>query len=505
MTANYYAPTITLNGHTLDTTRRVEGASVLSGLAIEWGASENDWIAENPGSVLTLQLLDPEGALLPLVGGMGGDRIEISRNPEGVLWRGELQDAEAEQIEIERAHDPSATRRVWLVTLTASDPLATTASDRRHGPPPQANAPGPKDSTHWGPCGYNERVIDLQNRTPVGITTEVHPSFPPGDMWVPGGTPLAPVAGYTKPQNMALLGVIHRTMRITHLLSRPYYYAGEDRIQQTTPRPVDKYPVHGGEEPAVDPGPYHLRVTGEDGVLDVTPTGSAGLKKLSGGDLSTDRVRVVASPLTRITNIERVGRIEKIETDPKGGQKLNYEDYAQTISTGMKDREVTTASFETDLSAAHWSIDNSWWHQREFWRKIFTRVGPGILEYRLPVTATRLADADLELARPEPPTLAYRQVGQPILRQYRHFKTCYLVGSLTNLIPNAGPFAIVGGQLVYDAQRGWLHQLETAPMPEPDSITTAPGITLGQITTPATLGNANPSLMLADLARATAA
>lgn len=505
MTGNYYAPTITLNGRALDTTARVEGVSVLSGLAIEWGVGENDWIAENPGSTLTMELIDPEGELLKFVGGPGGDRIEIHRAPDGVLWRGELQDAEAVLDEIQRVHDPSTTRRVWRVTLTASDPLATTAADRRHGPPPQANAPGPKNSTHWGPCGFNERVIDILNRSPADVTTEVHPAYLPGDIWIPGGSALAPIAGYVKTQNMSLLGVIHRTMRTTHLVARPYYYASEDRIQQTTPRPVDKYPVHGGEVPAVDLGPYHLTITGAGGVLDLTPTGSAGFKRISGGDLSTDRVRVVASPLTRITNVERVGRIEKIETDAKGGQKLEYEDYAQTASTGMKDREVTTASFEVDLSAAHWNVDSSWWHQREFWRKIFTRVGPGVIEYRLPVTATPAADADLELARPEPPSLAYRQVGMPIFRHHRHYKTCYLVGSLTNLIPNAGPFAIVGGQLVYDADRGWIHTIETAPMPEPDSITNAPALTLGQITTDATLGNANPSLMVADLARATAA
>lgn len=496
MTTNYYAPQVRLDGHLLNTTATIAGVTVLGGLEIEWGAQ--NWLEDITPSTLTIQMLDPAGELLPLVGSAGGNPIEVRREPDGIVFTGELQDAEAELVKLAQPHDHRQAMYVWLVTMTATDPLGLAASDRKHGPAPLPTAPGPKTSTHWGPTSAQQRWLDLQARMPgdVPLLRRGPSLFPVSDVWIPGTKPLAPMAGYEKQQNVSVLSVLHRTMRAEHILSRPYYMHSVGEVHQ----------VEAGPAAPANPNfptPLKIMLTDDDGVLDVGASGTPGLEVLSGRDIApADTIRVIADPAHRITHIERVGRVEKEEDDPQGGKRLVYEEYSQTISTGVKDREVCTASFENDLSAAWWDRDASTWHHREFFQGIFTRTGPGDLSYRLPITDAP-TNPNLELLRPEPPT--YYRTNYITINplEERVHKSYYLTHSLTNLLPNCRAFSVIGGRLGYTTDRGWEHELHTAPTQEAPEIA-AGTVTLGSITSTAKIGDAADMLRIADLERITA-
>ncbi len=458
---DYYQPTITLNGTPLAAGGPVEGLAVLSGLSMEWGAT--DWLGDTEPGKLTLTLLDPDGKLLRLVGSSGDDVIQVHR-ADGLVWSGWFEDATAELRKLPRAHGPG-TRYVWEVTVTATDVLGKMNAHRKHGP-------GGYTGWHWGPSTQSARFADLADVAGVPIRTSHHLYTPDSDMLM---------APYEKKANVSALTVLRRSCRASNTLSRPYMLYRDNEIVQL----------------GIEAETVGIRLEAPGGVIDAAPVDPAVLTVLDGGDYSIDgRVRIEADPATRITRVERVGR-KLTDNYPK----LTYEDDTQQQSTGVKLTETATASFETDRNANFWNTtsDPSDWSRASFFAAIFQRLAPGTLNYRVRPTDAPTPGIRLEHLRPEPVIKHYPNPAAPAFGRWGHAHY-YLLHSLTSLVPNAHGFAIVGGTLRYDADRGWTHQMRTAPTG--DTIP-ASAVTLGDLTLTAEIGDAATGLRLADLERIT--
>lgn len=478
---DYYMPTLTLNGEPLDTTARVEGVSVLSGLVFDWGAP--DWFADLDGGTLTVSMLDPDGVLLALVGGLGGDALEVGR-ADGTLWKGTVQDATALLVEIPRAHDPSESRYVWRVTVRAVDLLGELKANRKHGPGYSAADLATDQNRHWGPHHIATRRTEIAARcpapilwaTPQPVLIRTNPAPAPAQ-------PIPQLTGYEKNANVSLLTVIHDTMRADQLLSRPYYQHSQGRIVQAG-------------EPTAD---NLIRLEATAGVAD-TAAASPNITLLSGGKLMPDggTVSVAADPASRITTVEHNGA----EYPVSGG---GYVARNAQRATGAKANDTATATFDMQLDAFYWTppagadISTGERFKLSFLYAIYSRVAPGRISYRQPVTEAANPDAMLELLRPEPVT-RYRSRPRTGGGTYEWYELAayFLTHSLTNLAPTAHGFAITGGTLSYTAERGWEHQFMTAPIP--DLI--EPGrVKLGGLTLTAKIGDTAPGLRLADLER----
>lgn len=487
---DYYAPTVTLDGKLLNTTREINGVTVLSGLEMKWGCE--DWLSEVEPGKLTLRLLDPDGGLLSMVGSTNAQPITVSR-VDGTVWSGIVEDAEAALIELTHPRI-QVSWHVWEVTLTAVDELGRLGADRKHGPPANPISAAPKNQTHWGPDSMTGRRRALNDRSMVPILFTLPSGFGNEEnSWSIDGK-FAPLAGYGKQQNISVLSVLRRTMRANQSLARPYYLHSQGVIVEALPPSLNS-----------DTG---VTCTYVGGVIDLAQYGDSDVSAvalLDAGKFMIDgEIHLFADPASRITTVARTGRRERIEPDAKGQPTLSYEDETQQITTGAKQLETCTASYDTDLSPEWWDTIAPMmsWARPEWWRDVHQKTGPGILTYQQDVTDTASLDTNLALLRPEPALKLFEKF-DPSHPAYSRFHTLYgfnLARSLTNLMPSCRDFAILGGTLTYDARTGWQHDLTTAPTGKP-GVTPRP--TLGDVTNPAQIGDARPGIRLADLARIT--
>lgn len=445
--ANYYQPHIYIDGAKLIEAAPADGLAAVADFTITWGAK--DWFSNVEPARLDLTLLDPYGELIALA---KQQRIEVRRDPSNELvFLGSIDDVESAYGE---TTDPRTGERrtMWRHKIRAYDPLAALARDRRRGPEYLARDIAPY-RLHWGPCYMTERKMDFERRSPVPVAWE--PSLL--DQY-DGVTPILifPVSAYERQQVVSLLTVLRNTARITDPFNRPYYFPSEEQIRFVKPG---------------DPSSGLTNIEAGPGILMSTKVDDGRHVLLSGFDIAAaDGVKASTALREQVTRLELTTRATKPTTFVSTDTSRYMENVEESIAIDAVPRagQQMTVQYESDFSAAFWyTAAEVRAGQSAFlaMHYIHGSASLGPLKYRFDKHAAAPPWA-LPLLSPAPPL----HNGAPIVY--------HLVNSLTNWIPNARPFSVLGGVLRYTHRYGW--EIEMHPSP----VGTADGRpTLGDIKT----------------------
>lgn len=469
-TPDPYQPHVLLGNRILSAGRGTRSLAPLARLSIKWGTT--DWYSNVDPAELTLTLIDPIGEFLDLTADESLPiqvvRDDPTKGPLSVVvFDGRVETATAELTTIQNA-DTGEPEDVWLVTVSAFDPLNQLAQNRKHGP--RYGAPAPSDSGedwHFGPCRMKNRKADLNARRPATIDWEPT-AFDQFDEASP--ILIMPVPGYQTNQNVSGLTVLRQTARISNPLNRPYYDPARNLIDfisppaEASPRKLD----HGKLTANNEKRTYML-----DGAL--VPARN-GIKVSSEATEQVTRLELAQRSNIDITN----GQSRRRETDER----------STPYNAVTKNAPEMTVSLATDFGSGY-DLPLAW--NAHIWALISGTYGmqsPGPLEWSLRRTAKRAPDELDRLTawflQPFPPHAD--DIDRPMVFQ--------LMNSLTNWPQGTGPFAFVGGVIEYGTG-GWTAILNPAAVPITGASRSL--VTLGDITSTATLSAASPNRLVADL------
>lgn len=173
-------PVVRLDGQTLSGDWSRAAPTVLAGLELDWGrASHYD---DADPAQLALSLIDPDGELAGT--DLTGQTIEVVRGDGYVLFRGSVNDHEAEPV---RVRDPENGRRIdgWIVSLTAVDPSASLAQAVLPGPGTNAVTAEELGMHYWETQAPRARLdaILAQGADELVSSIEWRDPYPTGAYW----------------------------------------------------------------------------------------------------------------------------------------------------------------------------------------------------------------------------------------------------------------------------------------------------------------------------------
>lgn len=474
---DYYQPHVYIDGRRLNELADIDGLTPIADLKIKWGA--NDWWSHVEPAEARLTLIDPRGELLNLA---PGTSIMITADPDNrALFRGTMAASTARYRHITNSR---GTRyEVWEVEVIAHDPLAGLAANRSHGPT-YAVRNGVQDLLHWGRQSIEERFaeLDLRCAAPVAYTL---PAWCQSidTAWLADTTQPAPMAPYTTQQNVSALTVLRQSARIFDWTARPYYDPILHQVRLiSAPSLTSAIRRTIGFTDDFRPSIAH----GSAFTLD-----AAELQPASGS------IELALDPLEFVNHVALLKRRETLKpADLAAGYWGSHyeieEVYGET--TGVGGENGTTIELTYDLGGTSWTpasasqaaaaiMLNAKWGG-------FRAIPP--LRYEPGKTQSTTVGHD-RLFRAAPWPLANSQ--HPVYG---------LVNTPLAWSATMPMFSIVGGELTYQARRGWIVDATPAPV----WTQSATGSTLGtlaagadpiNITSWAELEMFDPRITLADL------
>lgn len=466
--ANYYQPHVWLGGRLLPESADITGTTALAELSITWG--DSGWYENVEPAELTMQLIDPAGDLL---GAAEGQSIRITRDPDGAtVFVGTVDEVTSRYG---RTTDPHTgkPRDMWIHQIRAYDPLGACARDRRRGPVYSRDFDPRR--MHWGPCYMEERKDALAARLPAPVAWESTRL----DQY-DGATPIMiwPVAAYENQQVVSLLTVLRQTARISHALNRPYYFPDRNEIRFMRPAKAH-WPGLSNK-----PGQFVIELQHSETLL---PGSQLSMPE---GITTETSARDLATAVELSMRTTRPTSFVSTDTD----RYMENVENSFTASIVPRAGSQLTVKLETDFAYAFFGSGA----ELDTYTQVGSHMSPTYgaaqltpLEYRF----------EKHVAAPSwaVPWL----VPAPVMHPSFGLPTVYMLSeSLTNWLPNTGPFSIPGGELSYTDKNGWKATLYPAAVASEELLTPP---TLGDIAQTATLLNVSDASLIADWLRLTAA
>ena len=445
---DYFQPHVYLAGKQLNESANLQGMTPVADISIKWGA--RNWYGEIEPSTARLLILDPYGDLLHM---KSGAEVKITLYPRGkVLWQGTLD--EATFVWTVRRDAAGNDVPMWEVEITAYDALGLMAGDRKHGPT-YVPRNGQQNTLHWGRCLISERFRDLAYRAPLPLIAEIDPYWEAVDeAAILPPTAIFPVAPYTTQQNVSVLHVLRKSARILHILNRPYVDHESGTIRLARP-PLAKWTAGTVTPTGATGQPLKLKRTQEP-KSQVIELPARTLEAVNALQLSLN-------PEDYLTHARAIQRREELQTPTAGsgyvGTHYDVFDAPGHTVTIWQDREsVSSVELETDLSAGYVYGD----YFSEIAELIeYTRNWQTPPPFRVHIGKTYPTDGFA--------AATYFLRAQPYVGSFGETHAAFaMVGSPLQWGGKIPHFAIVGGELRYTAESGWVVECYPAPLPTKD-------------------------------------
>lgn len=438
----------------------------LAGLTIRWGRA--DVYGDPDPSLLTLELIDRQGTFLSDSTRIGQPVRVEQIDPARTVFRGAIAKPTATRT---RLHNPLTNQyeTVWVVTLTAADPLAS-----------------------LGMAVYVGDAIDGWIEG-AGGWSEVPPNTRLSRLWNAGASSV--VGGFEPVPDIAATPPVARRMHGEQAADARNALELVAQAYRGVPLGVVGYDPH---EDMVRIGTFTNSAS-----VDLVREGSAVKLRLSTG-YAVPASRVAVSSYELGSSVEHA--IDVVQ--------VSYIWYGKDPAIDSANTGVSRATYTEGFIEARTDRYNPWTRRvlkiaTSFMTFDPTEFTPGGMDIynRFPAWLRDQAVAIVNRLNGQVgmPTLTFDAKRMPLPAEiealiYRPVVSTvpfYFVGSVFNEIEGAGPqFQIIGGTLTYED--GWRHEVSLCATGTP--ITSSPTLTQLSAHATAILGDVDPDISLADLA-----